>query len=449
MKKLFLLVMCVIALSACNVAIPDPETPPTSAPPPIATSVSEQPTSVLPPTNTSQPTGTCLSAGATRLMAASGIGAQTLENDVTPLEPITTLPNGRAFPEKRPETVNVPNQPQRDTILIRFTPESTQNERNEYIRSIGGTSRTQIDALNTYVVAVRPNVTVGTLPPSPIVISAEPEYVAGATQAGSLSSINDPRVGEQWALPLLGIPNSWNQIQNGRGSLIIAVVDSGVCTDHPDLQGRTIAGYDFVENDAVPQDVFGHGCGVAGIIAANANNGTGIAGIAPNAQIMPIRVLDNRGLGNYSTIAQGIIYAADNGADVINLSLAGPFNSTILQEAVNYALARDVIIIAAAGNFGQDGAYFPAALPGVIGVGSLDNDLQRSDFSNFGAGVDVYAPGKDLLTTSTNGSYEVKTGTSFAAPVVSGLAALQYGLGVEKAYLDDAISDAFSIVPCG
>lgn len=457
MKKLLLLLLCLSILSACNI-----EAPPTT-PNPVPTDDNSNviqpeatlqdpnagidPTAQIPPTATQSST-LCLQAGANSLPFGTDAGAQTLQSDTVPLVEIDRLPNGRAFPGQRPQTANVPNQPERDTVLIRFTAESTPNERNEYIRSIGGTSRKQIDALNTYVVGIRPNVSISDLPASPIVISTEPEYVAGATQAGSLNSINDPRVGEQWALPLLGIPSSWSQIQNSRGNLIIAVVDSGVCTDHPDLQGRTVAGFDFVENDSVPQDLFGHGCGVAGIIAANANNGVGIAGIAPNAQIMPIRVLDNRGLGSYSTIAQGIIYAADNGANVINLSLAGPSNSIILQEAVNYALARNIVVIAAAGNFGQNGAYYPAALPGVIGVGSIDNDLQRSDFSHFGNGVDVYAPGKDLLTISPNGGYEMKTGTSFAAPVVSGLAAIQYGLGVDVNLLDEAISNAFQTTTC-
>src|SRR5690606_7584394 len=122
-------------------------------------------------------------------------------------------------------------------------------------------------------------------------------------------------------------------------TVIVAVIDSGVCADHPDLAGRIAAGWDFVEDDDTAQDAFGHGCGVAGVIAANIGDAIGIAGVAPNAQVMPLRVLNAQGVGTYSDVAAAIVYAADHGAQVINLSLGGVNPSGVLEDAVNYAAA--------------------------------------------------------------------------------------------------------------
>lgn len=444
MRKLCLFLIFVLFLSACNVDSGDSPQPtvvssnPTTIPD-SPTTVPENPTDVpVVPTSDNQPLPTTTPAPD--------------EGDVTPVVPITnsddcvpaasasgividvdqeraeaprTLPNGRAFPGTEPINTGFTasnNRPSNRTdIMIQFTPDSTPNERNNYIQQIGGTTREAIDALNTYAVTLRPNVSISELPESPIVLHAEIDEIAGATQSGQ-SQPNDPRYAEQWALPVIGLPGAWEGLPSR--TIIVAVIDSGVCLNHPDLQGRLVAGYDFVDDDSDPTDVFGHGCGVAGVIAANANNGAGIAGVAPNAQIMPLRVLDEQGLGNYSSIASAIVHAVDNGAHIINLSLAGSSPSSIIEAAVNYAINRNVIVIAAAGNFAQERAYYPAAYPNVIAVGSIDPNLQRSSFSNFGSQIDIWAPGRDILTTNKNGGYEFMSGTSFAAPIVAGLTAI-------------------------
>lgn len=340
-----------------------------------------------------------------------------------------TLPNGRPFPNTEPRSIftastargNSPDT--RTQVLVQFTADSAPNERNEFIRSIGGTTRTQIDALNTYIVTVRPNYQLTEVPPSAIVLRVEIDGTAVASQSSEPVPPNDPRYAEQWSLPVIGLPEAWVNLPSR--NVTVAVIDSGICANHPDLQGRILAGYDFVDDDNDPTDTFGHGCGVAGVIAANSNNGIGIAGVAPNVQIMPLRVLNNIGLGSYSSIANAIVYAVDNGADIINLSLAGPTSSVILEAAVAYAVNNGVVVIAAAGNFGQEGAYYPAAYPSVIAVGSVDPvTLTRSSFSNFGADIDVWAPGRDILTTNMLGDYEFVSGTSFAAPIVAGITAL-------------------------
>src|SRR5690606_32173213 len=175
-----------------------------------------------------------------------------------------------------------------------------------------------------------------------------------------------------WGLNVIGAPDAWLSLPQDAPQVRVAVIDSGICANHPDLAGRVLAGHDFVDEDAVPEDTFGHGCAVSGVIAANIDNGEGVAGVAPNAQIMPLRVLDGQGVGTYSDVAAAIVYAADGGADVINLSLGGPNASNLLADAVRYAAQRDVLVIAAAGNTGREGVLYPAAYEGVIAVGSID-----------------------------------------------------------------------------
>ena len=181
---------------------------------------------------------------------------------------------------------------------------------------------------------------------------------------------NDPGFDKQWALEALDITNVW--AEESDEAKTVAVVDSGVCLDHPDLEGRILDnGYDFVERDSVAQDEFDHGCGVAGIIAANINNEIGIAGVSKNAKILPVRVLDENGVGTYSDVAAGIVYAVDNGANVINLSLGGTNSSAVLEDAVKYAINKEVKVVAAAGNYGQEGVLYPARYEGVVAVGSV------------------------------------------------------------------------------
>jgi subtilisin family serine protease len=331
--------------------------------------------------------------------------------------PATELP--AAVPQPVEQQV-VPN-----TIVLTFNPNVSAQEQTAYIASIGGTVRQEFDSLNTMVVEVPAGITPETLPSSPVVAASEPDYYATALAEPT----SDTLYAEQWALPVIGAPDAWATLPVNVPQIIVAVIDSGICSDHMDLRNRVLRGWDFVENDARPQDVFGHGCGVAGIIAANINNGIGIAGIAPNVQLLPVRVLDASGIGTYSNVAAGIIYAVDNGAAIINLSLGGANPSTLLENAVNYALSRHVMVIAAAGNTGQEGLLYPARYDAVIAVGSVDQDLQRSNFSSYGPQLDLLAPGRDIMTTALGGEYRLLTGTSFAAPQVSGVAALEMGRG--------------------
>lgn len=335
-------------------------------------------------------------------------------------------------PQNPVAVIEVPQEPVENQVVIRFAASASEVEREAYIAELGGTVQGSIMSLDTVVVQVPASVAETSLPKSDAVAVTEPDY-----QVTALS--DDPLYPQQWALPAINAAAGWQSLDAGSSTVIVAVVDSGICAEHPDLAGRVVAGYDFVEDDEVPQDAYGHGCGVAGVIAANGDNGLGIAGVAPNAQIMPLRVLDASGIGAYSDVAAAIVFAADNGAQVINLSLGGAYPSSVLEDAVNYAAARGVLVIAAAGNTGGS-VLFPAAYDAAIAVASVDANLERSSFSSFGEEVDLLAPGRDIYTTHYMGGFNTMTGTSFAAPQVAGIAALELGTGGSLELTGDVVA---------
>ncbi len=225
-------------------------------------------------------------------------------------------------------------------------------------------------------------------------------------------------------------PAAWEETQ-GDESLLIAILDTGVDVDHPDLVNKINAnGYDFVNDDPDPIDDHGHGTFVAGIAAAETNNNEGIAGVAWNCQILPFKVLDEAGEGFYSWIIDGIITATDRGASVINFSLGGTEPDPSLQEAVQYAYENGVIVVAAAGNEAGPVIY-PAAYDECLAVAATDYNDARVPWSNFGPEVDVAAPGERIISLVPTwyfgaGSipYGYGGGTSFSCPYVAGMAAL-------------------------
>jgi subtilisin family serine protease len=265
-----------------------------------------------------------------------------------------------------------------------------------------------------------------------------------ATVAASSSiTPNDPSYSKQWALPKVGAPAAWPSSQ-GDG-VIIAVVDTGVDLKHPDLAGKVLAGRHFytdsgntARQDTNVQDDNGHGTHCSGIAAAIGNNGTGVAGLAWKAQILPVKVLDSSGSGYNSDIAAGITWAVDHGARIISLSLGGAYSSGVLTSATDYAYSHGSLVVAAAGNCG-DGNYaangcpvqnptiYPAANANVLGIAATDSNDARASFSETGSFVDLSAPGVQIYSTlwSKSGStYGYESGTSMATPLVSGLAAL-------------------------
>lgn len=234
----------------------------------------------------------------------------------------------------------------------------------------------------------------------------------------------DPYRTAQWALTRLSAEKVW-AAQPGAG-VKVAVLDTGVDAKHPDLAGVVLSGRDLVSGGNGHTDPNGHGTHVAGVIAATANNGLGVAGLAQGVRILPVRVLSANGAGTDADLANGIVWAVDRGAQVINLSVGAPDYSAAEEAAVAYAVQRGVVVVSAAGNMRAQGnpTIYPAAFPGVIGVGAGDTSDRPAAFSSTGSGVDLLAPGMKIVSTYPPNTYAYMDGTSMSAPHVSAIAAL-------------------------
>ena len=290
---------------------------------------------------------------------------------------------------------------------------------------------------------------------------------ADATPTASSSTVNDPLYPFQWHFDQIELEGAW-QSERGDGA-VVAVIDTGVAFGDEgafrqvrDLSGTAfVPGYDFVSDDDAPHDEHGHGTHVAGTIAQTTNNAYGVAGIAPGAKIMPIRVLDAQGRGNTADIAESIRWAADNGADIINMSLGGPLPSSIMQDAVNYASRKGVTIIAAAGNNGWSMPSYPAAYRNVFSVAATQYDRTTTFYSNYGRSIDIAAPGgnvrvdqnddgrpdgvmQETLARGNPSAHEfaLYMGTSMASPHVAGVAALVHSAGITHPERIEAVLQA-------
>lgn len=257
---------------------------------------------------------------------------------------------------------------------------------------------------------------------------AEPNYMASA----DLTSPNDASVSSQWSLGTISAVSGWSRLfstfPTSYGGPLLAVIDTGVQADHPDLNGHVVVGGNCVSgtcSNGGSADDNNHGTHVSGIAAATTNNSTGIAGVALTSPILPVKVLDSGGSGTYAAIAAGIDYAVSRGAQVINMSLAGSAYSATLCAAVSRAITANVVVVAAAGNNSSSSAVYPAACPGTIGVAATTSSDVYASYSNFGSpNVFVAAPGSSIYSTIAGSSYATYNGTSMASPHVAALAAL-------------------------
>lgn len=358
--------------------------------------------------------------------------------------------------------------------------------RGPMMSAAAGPSSLGIPALDNALAKLKPTSITRLHPPPPVVSAAMTQAVSMAStfrvtfdKAKSVSSAveqlsvvagvqfaepnryretcavpNDPNFAAQWGLAKINCPAAWDRT-TGSANVTVAVIDTGVDLDHPELAPLIVQGMDMVDlgpnpvappgfrfegdfqgRDNIPQDEVGHGTHVAGTIACLSNNGAGVAGVTWSCRIMPVRVLarivninnpaDVRGTGSAADIAAGIRWAVDNGARVLNLSLGGPSDTQVERDAIAYAIAHGAVVVAAMGNGFQQGnqTSFPAAYPDVVAVGAIDQADHRAAFSQTGPHIDVAAPGVGVLSTVWDNGFTTMSGTSMASPHVAGVAAL-------------------------
>lgn len=253
----------------------------------------------------------------------------------------------------------------------------------------------------------------------PDVIYAEPNFTLQ-----SLSTLpDDEYFDRQWATNKIELNNAWD-LEKGSADVTIAVLDSGIDLEHPDLKQNIILGYDFVNDDSAAWDDNGHGTAIAGVIGAIGDNREGIAGVDWQSKLMPLKVVDGDGIGTYYDVARGIIYAADHNARIINLSIGGYAYSYALKDAIDYALEKGCLLVAAVGNDGINTPMYPAAYEGVIGAAATDSQDRIDKNSNYGDFVDLAAPGLSIYTTEPEGRYGYNSGSSLACSHTSGLIGL-------------------------
>lgn len=234
---------------------------------------------------------------------------------------------------------------------------------------------------------------------------------------------NDTDYASQWHLPKIQAPEAWF-ITQGSAQVPIAIIDSGVDSTHPDLTAKVQAGYSFLTGTTNTSDVYGHGTSVAGTAAAVTNNATGTAGVGWLNPIVPLVVLDANDFASYSNIASAIIWAADHGIRIANVSIGGSSPSSTLQNAIDYAWSRGTVVFASAMNNATSTPYYPAACDHVISVSATNESDALTSFSNFGATIDLSAPGINILSPKNGGGYWYTWGTSFSSPIVAATAAL-------------------------
>lgn len=339
-----------------------------------------------------------------------------------------------------------------DTIIVQFPAGTTLADRDRVLAEMGGTLTGWIEPLQIARIRLSPS-----MRESGGTISARgwggamPRFVEYEAPISGTYAPDDPDYydsGKTYALPAIHADAAWD-VTRGSSDTIIAIIDTGISAQHPEFAGRLVGGYDFVHDDNDPSDDHGHGTHVAGIAAAAIDNAQGTAGVCPGCSLMPIKVLNEHNSGTWFNAAQGLVYAVDNGADIINMSLGATTGSETIATAIAYAVSQGVLVVAAAGNEGSHEPFYPAAYDGVLAVSASDSDDVLWGLSNFGHYIDVAAPGYLIYSTdrqldNTYNGYSFKSGTSMAAPHVAGLAGLLLSQDPKRspAALTQIISDS-------
>ncbi len=390
-----------LAMSACSAT---PATTPTTSPPPTSPPTTSPPAAQPGPNDTS---GTCSPLG---LTAASVPPRQA--NSPTPAESLTpqqaAAKASTAFVYALIDPT-VPGGPGSVPVVVTSLDPTGRPEIHSILTANVAQARHEVEAISTESVAKGQQV-----------VSVEPESELHAV--GSAVT-NDPYRGSQWSLTQLDFESTWST-GNGSG-VCVGVVDSGIALNHPDLAGKVAASADWTGEGV--SSYGNHATHVAGIIAATPNNSQGIVGAAPGVTLLNAKALSAAlGEGTTSGVAQAIVWAVDNGARVINTSIGGSSGSSALLQAINYAQAHDVVVIASGGNEGLKGnsSSWPAAYDWPIATASIADTGALSPFSTQASYIDVAAPGSSILSTLTSNRYGYMSGTSMAAPHVAALAAL-------------------------
>jgi hypothetical protein len=312
-----------------------------------------------------------------------------------------------------------------DELLIQFRIDTPNDKADEALNAHGAAVVDEIQQLRIKRIKVPAHV----LETVREALSHNPhvEFIENNFLAEPSTTPNDSYYSSQWHLPKINAPSGWD-ITSGSESMPIAIIDSGVDPDHPDLAGKLITGYNFLGSNTDTHDVLGHGTAVAGTAAAMTNNITGVAGIACDNPIMPLVVLNSSNYASYYDISRAITYAVDHGVRVLNISIGGSSSSSTLQSAVDSAWNKGALIFASAMNNNNSTPYYPAACNHVVAVTATTSTDTKASFSSFGTWVDISAPGASIYTTKDGGGYGYWNGTSFASPLTAGLAALIWSI---------------------
>ncbi|HKG14835.1 MAG TPA: S8 family serine peptidase [Pyrinomonadaceae bacterium] len=305
-------------------------------------------------------------------------------------------------------------------VLVRFRKEVSAYRAYQAIAESNAWSSAELSGVHAHVVEVpgvgREEEYLKQFLSMPEVVSAELDQILEPAQV----TPNDPfYTSSEWHLPKIDAPGAW-ATTTGNGGVVVAVLDTGVDASHPDLASKMVAGWDVYNNGADTSDVTGHGTQVAGVLAAASNNSQGVASVAWNCSVMPVRITNLAGSTTYSAIASGLTWAADHGARVANVSFEAT-NSSTVQSAAQYFQSKGGVVAMAAGNNGQTDTTVDN--PYVLTVSATDQNDVIYPFSNRGSNIDVAAPGT-VYTTARGGGYGSAQGTSFATPIVAGVAAL-------------------------
>ncbi len=341
--------------------------------------------------------------------------------------------------KSRAEKITAPTS---GDIIVKYKKDASENSKNKIRKIRKAIIRNRIDKLNLDVVRIQKGTiedAIDDYEKDPEVEYAEPDYLTSTTL-----TTNDSFLAYQWGMFKIKAANYFGEsawdITQGNPDVKTAVLDTGIEETHQDLISKVVASNNFTTSPSTT-DNYGHGTHVAGIIAANTNNNFQFAGVGYNSTLMNGKIVADNGVGSYSWMINGITWAADNGANVINISIRGSVHSQALEEAINYAWSKGAVVVAGAGNCGgtnyaqngcttQNEPSYPAYYSNTIAVGATDNNDNRADFSTYGNWVDVAAPGASIWSTQKGNSYANLSGTSMSSPHVAGEAALIWASGI-------------------